>query len=141
MIEGEYRVGFTGTREGMSAKQMARLTERLREIIAVRDVTSISFSHGDCVGADEEAATIAQELGLITIAHPSRDNGMMYRAFHKSDIIRTPKPYMVRNHDIVLESHFMFVAPRSNEEEQRSGTWATYRFAKKCEVETEVLER
>jgi hypothetical protein len=131
----EMRVGFTGTREGMSAVQMSKLRERLMGM----PVTS--FHHGDCVGADEEAANIAQELGIQTVAYPSNSRGMMYRAFHKSDIVRTPKPFMVRNHDIVLECQFLFVAPRSNEEELRSGTWATWRFAVKCGVETEILAR
>ena len=133
----DIRVGFTGTREGMSQAQKDTLYTRLFEL---RNSVGIeSFHHGDCTGSDEEAADIAQELGIDTVAHPPL--AVKFRAYHRSTIIRTPKPFMVRNHDIVLECRYVFAAPRTDEEEVRSGTWATYRFAKACGTDVEVLKR
>jgi len=131
------RVGFTGTREGMSNAQQEKLIERLKQLKEEFDI--VSFHHGDCVGSDEEAATIASMLGIVTVAHPPR--AAKFRAYHPSTVVRTPKPFMVRNYDIVLECHHLFVAPRTDEEELRSGTWATYRFANACGTDVEVLKR
>jgi len=48
-----------------------------------------------------------------------------------SDIRRNPKPYLERNHNIVDESELLIACPKSKEEELRSGTWATVRYARK----------
>lgn len=46
------------------------------------------------------------------------------RTVHKA------KPPLDRNRDIVNGSDVMLVAPRERKEELRSGTWATYRYAR-----------
>lgn len=84
-------LGVTGTRDGMSDKQIEQLTEFLESL----DVELTILHHGDCVGADFEAATIATMLGIQTISHPPIFT--TYRAYHKSTHIRKPDWYLARN--------------------------------------------
>jgi hypothetical protein len=127
-------VGFTGTRQGMSEQQQQRVRAWLFTRLPIGE-----FHHGDCVGADHEAACIAEELGIVTVAHPSLHTPM--RAFHKSTRVLPPKPPLVRNRDIVDVCSFLLVAPRLPREELRSGTWATFRYAKSIGRPREVIER
>ena len=127
------KVGFTGTQAGMSAAQLSRLKERL---VALRPT---EFHHGDCIGADAEACFIAIDLGIKTIAHPPENSRK--RAFTPSEIILPVKPYMERNHDIVDSVDLLLVAPKTNQEVLRSGTWATWRYAFARDLPNEILER
>ena len=120
-------VGFTGTQTGMTAEQKAELEGHLRGWLLAG--YWVEFHHGDCVGADAEAAEIARELGCWVVGHPPSDPKK--RAFFKSDEERKPRPYLARNHDIVDQSEVVYAAPRSRIEQYRgSGTWATVRYAK-----------
>jgi hypothetical protein len=123
------KIGFTGTRHGMSFGQK----DRLKRILLVEQVTE--FHHGDCVGADDQADDVALELGIRVIVHPPLND--VFRAhverksYRKSPlIVLMEKDYILRNHDIVDSTDGLIVAPSSNEETIRSGTWATYRYAK-----------
>ena len=117
-------IGFTGTRRGMTPEQesdteywLARLEFRAQE-----------FHFGDCIGADQQAAKLARKLGYSLHCHPP-DNDR-FRAFVKSDVLYEARPYLARNHDIVIASTLLIAAPGS-QTEQRSGTWATIRYAKR----------
>lgn len=128
-------VGFTGTQEGMSLKQK----ENLRWFFDSMAITELR--HGDCIGADEQAhdilldSTIGYEDSVRIFLHPPANPSK--RAY--CDIGRTTyvkvtrleeKDYLDRNKDIVDASQLLIVAPRTYDEEIRSGTWSTYRYAK-----------
>ena len=51
------KIGFTGSRTGMSDKQKEGLVIKLQEF------SFSEFHHGDCKGADEEAHAIVREIG------------------------------------------------------------------------------
>ncbi len=120
------RLGFTGTRDGMTDQQKDKLIE-------VLDAYNISqLHHGDCVGADEFAHNLAKNMGIFVVVHPPIDPRL--RAFCQGDEIRDTLPYIERNHSIVDETGALFVAPRTKEEQVRSGTWATYRYARSMEI-------
>ena len=119
-------IGFTGTRSGMTEEQLVKMTLIFMEWIAKGPTT---LHHGDCVGADQQAHHMARIKGLTIIIHPPSDNRR--RAFCDGDAETEPKPYLVRNQDIVDECSFLIAAPKSAPEEQRSGTWATVRYARK----------
>lgn len=113
-------VGFTGTRQGMTTKQVAAVAEAMRPFDWLH--------HGDCLGADAEAHRIAVDAGLKTAGHLPISRAM--RAFCKFDVIHEPKDYLTRNHDIVDATEAMIAAPKSRAEDLRSGTWATIRYAR-----------
>lgn len=120
-------VGFTGNRHGLTPKQEVRVAAILMSS-KVRGEAH-HFHHGDCVGADEEAAAIAKAAGYFLVSHPP-DNPKA-RAYVPSDFAWVEKPYIARNHDIVKKSDKMVACPDGYEEVLRSGTWATIRHARK----------
>lgn len=123
------RVGFTGTRQGMTVAQFKSLQGFLEAL--TRRYGEGWLHHGDCVGADAQAHDIACGLSWNTVAHPPvRDT---YRAFKTATESRPPQDYLVRNQDIVREVEILLAAPQTSKEEVRSGTWATIRRARRAE--------
>lgn len=118
-------IGFTGTRRGMTAAQRERVEEKL---LAWRP---LEIHHGDALGADAEFHQMVRELLPDTkiVIHPPNNPKM--RAFCEGDEQRPEAPYLARNKDIVRASHLMLVMPAENTEQLRSGTWSTWRFARK----------
>jgi len=86
------------------------------------------------VGADEEAADIVCELvpKPKIVGHPPTNRKKMSRwcEYVCNDMIPA-EPYLLRNHRIVDAVARMVACPKG-EEELRSGTWATVRYARKC---------
>lgn len=135
-------IGFTGTQVGMSKEQRTQLLLHLWDIIRedVLDGEVTYFHHGDCIGADAEAHDLIAQFPYIkTVIHPPEIETK--RAFCKGHYQKAAKPYLKRNHDIVEECDILLVAPKSDKEELRSGTWATYRYAMKLEKAVILLER
>lgn len=141
----DIHVGFTGTSKGMTQGQKSYVQNGLLDlnVEAHRIGGILHFHHGDCVGADEQAHAIAVSIltpNLIRVHIHPPDNDKK-RAFCKSVNIHPAKPYLVRNHDIVDASSVIFVVPKGHIEELRSGTWATYRYAKKKGIDIIMVER
>lgn len=134
------RIGFTGTREGITAAQRAIFEGCFRATGATE------FHHGACVGADAEVAVwvatvrMPQPAGAPTPqltpwcrihARPSNLPGMTDPAALRMSDFRYPeKPPLDRNRDIVDACDKLIACPRGPEEE-RSGTWATVRYARR----------
>lgn len=118
----DMKLGFTGSREGATSVQLGKLTSFLRG--------ATEFHHGDCVGADEEANELAFLMQVPTVLHPPTDNKQRAFTFghYKSAF---PAPYLVRNQDIVNQTDVLVAFPKSDQEEIRSGTWSTIRYARK----------
>lgn len=119
------KIGFTGTREGMKARQLAEFSETLHKLANKGD----EFHHGDCLGADEDASLIAEQFGLIIHVHPPISDSK--RAFTNGHVFYEPRPYLVRNFEIVETCDLLIATPKTNKEVLRSGTWATIRYARK----------
>lgn len=115
-------IGFTGTREGMTDRQRTAFKALLIGHAG-------PFHHGDCVGADEQAAGLARDAGLRIIGHPPTDGRL--RAHYPSDENFDPRPYLDRNRDIVDASRVVIAAPKEMAEAAKGGTWATIRYARK----------
>lgn len=118
------KVGFTGTRAGMSAIQKQQLATVLRWLNEGDAVAFTELHHGMAVGADMEAETIAKANGWYVVKrHPA-----------------SGKP-LARNRQIVAACDVLIAAPRTDQEELRSGTWATVRYARQAGKPVVMLSR
>lgn len=120
-----YKIGFTGTQYGMSASQTNLFIQFCQAHAKLGG--DLQFHHGQCINADEQAARIAKQFGFWIVSHPPLDRKKM-SAF-PADEVRPAKPFLVRNKVIVDESDMMVAAPLTDEEQLRSGTWSTIRYA------------
>lgn len=114
-------LGFTGSRTGMTWEQMC-------EVFDILSRNKGWLHHGDCVMSDHEAHGIAREAGWSITLHPPTDERQ--RAFCVGDREWSAKPYLERNRDIVDATIGLIAAPAGFEEELRSGTWSTVRYAR-----------
>lgn len=117
------KVGFTGTREGMTHPQGVMV----QALLEVLDVTE--FHHGDCVGADADADHIACTIDQTPtiVVHPPKDDRL--RAWCSHGHFRDPLPYLDRNRAIVDETDVLIATPKEVDEQLHGGTWYTVRYA------------
>jgi hypothetical protein len=127
-------IGFTGTQNGMTPGQKARVAALLSEHYYANAENPYApnavFRHGDCIGADAEAAQIAKDLGYHIVSHPPDDRRK--RALFPSDETMAPLPYLKRDRVIATSCDVLIAAPKTPDEQLRSGTWATVRYARKA---------
>ena len=116
------KIGFTGTQKGMTNRQKQALATWLEQ--------AAEFHHGDCIGADAQAHTLAQFQHCPIIIHPPINSTKRARC-SGALVVRPMKEYLARNHDIVDETDVLVAAPATHIEQMRSGTWATVRYARK----------
>lgn len=129
-LEGMYVVGITGTRDGATDAQKAKLQEWLKVITALVHDHEVVVLHGDCVGADQDADVVAQGLKLRRFVMPAAVNDRL-RAFctqRGAEALADPLPPLVRNKAIVEACEVLVALPKGPEE-LRSGTWSTVRYA------------
>lgn len=126
------KIGFTGTQEGMTVKQLRGVGQVLLCHLLV-EYLPVNFHHGDCIGADAQAHTLARALWFRVFIHPPTDESK--RAFCKAnpERIAPSKPYLDRNKDIVAETDVLIATPSQQVGEviRGSGTWYTVRYARK----------
>lgn len=128
------QLGFTGTREGLTAAQAQSLCKALWYF---RRWCSI-LHHGDCVGADEYAARYWLLCDGQLWSHPP--TARIYRAHLPASIQSAAKPYLRRNMEIVLASDVIIACPKESTEVLRSGTWATTRYAKEANKDLYIIK-
>jgi hypothetical protein len=130
------RIGFTGTRDGMSKPQL-REVERLLILFGPQ---LCELHHGDCVGADEQAHDLALKLELSSIViHPPEKKAMRSFCIDKkipdgsrTSVVQVPaKDYFARNRDIVQASDVLIGTPHPLASPGRGGTWYTISHAQK----------
>lgn len=117
-------VAFTGTRRGLTLAQHATLMTVLAELHA----PGAQIHLGDCVGADAEAHRIATEIGYFRYGHPG-DTGEL-RANLDYESLAPPTDPLDRNRRMVALGQILVACPGQDHEIQRSGTWATVRYAR-----------
>lgn len=124
-------IACTGTSRGLTPGQI----EQARVFLtALFQQGFRKFRHGDCIGADSQFARVAKDIGFYLIAHPghppNKPNETKYRAFTDfNDEIMPVKEFIRRDHDMVDGSIFLLAGPYQDYEVNRSGTWATVRYA------------
>ncbi len=142
------RIGFTGTRRGMTSAQQLALTALL--ITQARATGHFEFHHGDCVGADAEADAIARSIrGHAVVTHPPDDDRLrahceeVFLARGKGLVganrVMAPKAYLERNRDIVNDTEVLVACPETESETWRSGTWSTVRHARRTKKRVVVI--
>lgn len=132
-------IGFTGPQTGMTTQQRAKLFKLL-----LTNAPNIAAAHhGDCVGGDEEFHDMCVQLRIPEIyIHPPIENskrawcgmnsdGTAMRLKHTTIYLLPTKPFLERDADIARQCTTLFATPAQAVEVQRSGTWATIRYAKK----------
>lgn len=179
------KIGFTGTRKGLTDVQRATLRDELEKLDAENSHRvqsgimrraehpdwelpsgvaalmfdgataeeagriaqgeqvqpgTVEFHHGDCVGADAQAHQLVRSLyadpeeGWFVVTHPPTDPkarawcGVVEYDGPGDQLF--PKPYLERNHAIVDATDCLIACPDGPERE-RSGTWATVRYARR----------
>lgn len=125
-------LGFTGTRHGMTLKQRSTVARLFRSLPLTE------LHHGDAKGSDAQAHWLAVHMpDVLIVIHPP--NNTRERAF--CDIapphsIRKPRPYLVRDQDIVKEGvDGLVAAPKSADPPaslRGQGTWTTVGYARKA---------
>lgn len=135
MMQRLTRVGFTGTRDGMTTAQK-REVERIFILLGPK---LCELHHGDCVGADEQAHFLALELGFASIViHPPEKDGFRADCFGRTPnesetklLLLPPKNYFARNRDIAKASDVLVGTPHPLASPGNGGTWYTLEFARK----------
>jgi len=119
------RVGFTGTQVGMTGPQCMVFMRLMKEL------GPVEFHHGDCIGADALAAklVLSNFPDCKVVCHPPVYTSK--QANVGGHVVLPRKPYLDRNHDIVNASDVLVATPKEKEEQLRSGTWATVRYARR----------
>jgi hypothetical protein len=97
----------------------------------------VCLHHGDCQGVDGQIAIMAKELGYRLVCHPPVSDYM--RAFVKSDEYRPPLHYLIRDKNIVDASDILLAMPLEETEQQKGGTWYTYRYSRQINKESILI--
>ena len=122
------RIGFTGTRHGMTAAQRKTFWKLIAELMPD------SFHHGSCKGADVQAARIVDQVvpdGQV-VAHPVPDGDDCQEPSGADDEVMPGKTHFARNRDIVNDCVLLIACPLHMERRERGGTWYTVERAAKA---------
>lgn len=140
------KIGFTGTRKGMSQNQFNQLMRLVEDIDVLPEFNEVH--HGMCIGSDQDFHNFFKGFkevydDLKIVGHPGygkydgdkRPN----RANVITDITREELPYFERNRNIVDECDILLACPYDNI--QKGGTWYTINYAKKAGKKVIIFER
>ena len=121
-----FKIGITGTRSDATQEQLGSLLDTLQDI--VERESTVEFHHGDCVGVDVQAATVASKMDIHTVCHPPVDESL--RANHESDTILPQQTHFARNRNIVDACDLLIVIPYQDEWQPLGDTWYTHDYAR-----------
>lgn len=130
------KVGFTGTRHGMSDAQRASFGTL---IVFDVDTKPPHFHHGACKGADAEAARLVRYIDpdSFIVAHPGKSAGggdnewLDQESVADANEVRETQTHFARNRTIVDETDILVACPGDMIEQLRGGTWYTIGYARK----------
>lgn len=138
------KVGFTGTRDGMTTDQLAELRHRLSRPQTDWKMFS-EFHHGDCVGADEQAHDMMRvllarywPLRVDIHIHPPKDRRFRAHCDEGMDFmeLRTVRvwdedDYLARDRAIVDATDLLIGCPKGFDLRSHGGTTYTIGYALK----------
>lgn len=124
------KVGFTGTRNGMTPAQVETVGRILR------DLDPLELHHGACVGADAQIHGIMHRnfQECVMHIHPGLGANPKLRAevyARPCDVVYDPLAHIERNHVIVDSTDVLIAVPAGSKPEKgrTGGTWATVVYA------------
>lgn len=122
--------GFTGTRKGLTKRQLGALKTLLL------DLECDEFHHGDCLGADAEFHALVDNEGCRVVIHPPFVNAHRANCVTKcaDGIVMPPRDYLDRDYEIAKSPILIACPAEETGEVVRSGTWATVRYARQLRV-------
>ena len=121
-------LSFSGTRDGMTHKQM----ETVRRLIA--EIAPTQVIHGDAIGSDEQFHQLVEihrkifNVSITIKIYPSDREHQ--RAYCEGDTIMPQMPPLERNQLIAKDGDKLLACPKEMSMVLRSGTWTTIRKAK-----------
>lgn len=129
-------LGFTGSRNEPTMIQIIWLAETFKLWKPSK------LHHGACVGADAEAHKMAVANKVQVIVHPPENQKLMMLpdallSLHGGVSIRSPKPYLDRNRDIVDASDMLIALP-GGPQRPKSGTWYTINYALRQKIPVHI---
>jgi len=130
------KIGFTGTRKGMTLDQKKSFEDIVSQCLFDQ------FHHGDCLGADSDAHEIIRKKKTIKIhVWPPLNNINRAYCGYEDDvsIIHNVQGYLVRNKKIVDSTKMLIACPAEPSEILRSGTWSTIRYAYKKKKQIVII--
>lgn len=134
--------GFTGTRKGLKKPQAHELFRLFKEYDESITDSNITLIHGGAPGADEICDSYSVLLGYEIEVHPCKPDRYLYWINKGDGVIRTiyhiEKP-LIRNRKIVYKCDMLFATPSGMEEELRSGTWTTIRYARQAKKRLVII--
>lgn len=123
------KIGFTGSREGMTHSQYSTFINVMETLVKAG---FRELAHGKCIGSDMGAHAVAANLKMQIVAHPPTDKKLIGEPIGDYEYAEMdPKPYLVRNKNIVDGCYILVATPLDLKETQRSGTWSTVRYARR----------
>lgn len=129
------RVGYSGSRFGMSPKQFLYTEQLLEERQRIEDRWG---HHGDCVGGDSQFHSLCVKYGYKTRKHPPLE-GEHNRAHCECDSEDKPYSYSGRNQRICLATDFLVATPFTKHE--TGGTWNTINHARRMKMPHVIIFR
>lgn len=132
----EGSIGFTGTRDGMSAPQTIMVSQFLMEL------NPAEAHHGDCIGADAQFhdLIVNNNMAVKIVIHPSDHRLRAYRLGNES---WDPKDPLERNRDIVACADVMIAAPKNKKSRIETpgggGTWFTINASLKAKKRVVIV--
>lgn len=125
------RIGFTGTRDGMTEHQKWTVG------VFLQHHKPEWVHHGSCVGADYDFHKIARARHIKIKGHPPINTSLI--ALLDFDDENEPKSYLVRNADIVNETDHLIACPKESSIQFKGGTWGTYHYAKRRDLPIMII--
>ena len=140
---GKTKIGFTGSRRGLSRKQ----EDKLKMTLSSFNIKE--FHHGGCSGADHIAhslvAYLKSNMGVDCHIHvhptdlAGHSDDFNIKEEYSWDVYYRHKPPLERNHDIVDATEVLIAISNTQHEVLRSGTWATIRYALKTRKDVVII--
>ena len=131
------KIGFTGTRHGMTAAQKQGFAS------LVIQLQPTEFHHGSCLGADVEAAVIVRGEMVNKckiVAHPGPDEDDWQEPSGVDDETLPGKTHFARNRDIVAACDLLIACPIINVPMNHGGTWYTINHARKMGKPVRIVQ-